>query len=63
MRRSSIVARVAVLLVVLGSGCAQDAGSSPPGHKEPNAPVEDTQERTATSDHRTPSGSEDLECL
>ena len=63
MRRSSIVARVAVLLVLFGSGCAQGAGNSPPGHKEPTAPVEDTEERTAPSDHRTPSGSEDLECL
>ena len=57
------MAWVAILLALLGSGCAQGAGNSPPGHKEPTAPAEDTEERTAPSDHRAASGPEELECL
>jgi hypothetical protein len=64
MRRSSIVAWVVILLALLGSGCAQGAGNnSPPIHKEPTAPVEDTEERTTPSDHQSLSGSDHLECL
>ena len=54
---------VAVFLALLGSGCAQGVGDSPPSHKEPTTPVEDTKESTAPSDHAAASGPEELECL